>query len=441
MYKFSLSTIFIFILFLSSCSSEKPNALTESDAEAFLQRVELEDKTLGPIVSSAYWIGANFITYDSQKVVADYGKRYQLLALERARQASSFDKVEVSEENRRKLNLIKSSFVMPSPLNEALAGEISSISAELDAMYGTGEHCFSVDDCYDLEAFENIIDNSRDPEELLKAWEGWRNIGKPMKDMYLRMVEIGNQGANDLGYDGLTDLWFSKYDMPAEDFLDETDRVWDELKPLYDSLHCHVRDELSNFYGENIVSRSGNLPAHVLGNMWGQSWANIYDLVYKPENDQPSSEINLTNILIEKDIDEVEMVKIAEKFFISLGFEPLSNSFWERSLFIKPQDRNVVCHASAWDIDSDINDLRIKMCIERNAEDFSVIHHELGHIFYYQAYSDLPNIFQRGANDGFHEAVGDLLSLSITPNYLQKIGMVTAEEAARANSDPISPVS
>ena len=415
MYKFSLSTIFIFILFLSSCSSEKPNALTESDAEAFLQRVELEDKTLGPIVSSAYWIGANFITYDSQKVVADYGKRYQLLALERARQASSFDKVEVSEENRRKLNLIKSSFVMPSPLNESLAGEISSISAELDAMYGTGEHCFSVDDCYDLEAFENIIDNSRDPEELLKAWEGWRNIGKPMKDMYLRMVEIGNQGANDLGYDGLTDLWFSKYDMPAEDFLDETDRVWDELKPLYDALHCHVRDELSNFYGENIVSKSGNLPAHVLGNMWGQSWANIYDLVYTPESDQPSSEINLTNILIEKDIDEVEMVKIAEKFFISLGFEPLSNSFWERSLFIKPQDRNVVCHASAWDIDSDINDLRIKMCIERNAEDFSVIHHELGHIFYYQAYSDLPNIFQRGANDGFHEAVGDLLSLSITP--------------------------
>jgi len=185
--------------------------------------------------------------------------------------------------------------------------------------------------------------------------------------MYLRMVEIGNQGADDLGYDGLTDLWFSKYDMPAEDFLYETDRVWDELKPLYDALHCHVRDELSDFYGENIVSKTGNLPAHVLGNMWGQSWANIYDLVYKVEGNQPSSEINLTNILIEKDIDEVEMVKIAENFFISLGFEPLSDTFWERSLFVKPQDRNVVCHASAWDIDSDIDDLRIKMCIERNA--------------------------------------------------------------------------
>ncbi|MDA8613281.1 M2 family metallopeptidase [Gammaproteobacteria bacterium] len=437
MYKFLLSTVFLSILVLSSCSTEQPSALTESDVEAFLQRVELEDKTLGPIVSSAYWIGSNFITYDSQKVVADYGKRYQLLALERARQASAFDGVEVSEENRRKLNLIKSSFVMPSPLDDELAGEISAISAELDAMYGSGQHCFADDDCYDLEAFENIIDNSRDPAELLKAWEGWRNIGKPMKEMYLRMVEIGNQGANDLGYDGLTDLWFSQYDMPADEFLDETDRVWEELKPLYDALHCHVRDELSNYYGEGIVSKTGSLPAHVLGNMWGQSWSNIYDLVYTPSSSS-NSKIDLTSILKEKDIDEIEMVKIAENFFISLGFEPLSESFWERSLFVKPQDRNVVCHASAWDIDSEINDLRIKMCIERNAEDFSVIHHELGHIFYYQAYSHLPDIFQSGANDGFHEAVGDLLTLSITPDYLKKIDMVSEEEARQANADPIS---
>ena len=438
MYKLLLSTLLFSIIVISSCSSQETRALNESDVETFLERVELEDKTLGPIASSAYWISSNFITYDSQKVVADYGKRFQLLALERARQASSFDDVTVSEENRRKLNLIKSSFVMPSPLDEGLAGEISTISAGLDAMYGAGQHCFADDDCYDLEAFEGVIDNSRDPAELLKAWEGWRNIGKPMKEMYLRMVEIGNRGANDLGYDGLTDLWFSQYDMPAEDFLEETDRVWDELKPLYDSLHCHVRDELSNYYGEEIVAKSGNLPAHVLGNMWGQSWANIYDIVYTPESSLSSSEINVTDILIEKDIDEIEMVKIAENFFLSLGFEPLSDTFWERSLFVKPQDRNVVCHASAWDLDSEIDDLRIKMCIERNAEDFAVIHHELGHIFYYQAYSDLPDIFQSGANDGFHEAVGDLLTLSITPDYFQKIGMISEAEAKQAKADPIS---
>lgn len=438
MHKLLLSTLLLSIVVISSCSSQQASALNESDVEIFLERVELEDKTLGPVANSAYWIGSNFITYDSQKVVADYGKRFQLLALERARQAATFDKVQVSEENRRKLNLIKNSFVMPSPLDDALAGEIAGISAKLDAMYGTGQHCFGEGDCYDLEAFEAVIDNSRDPDELLKAWEGWRNIGKPMKDMYLRMVEIGNLGAKDLGYEGLTDLWFSQYDMPADDFLAETDRVWDELKPLYDALHCHVRNELSEHYGEAVVSKAGSMPAHVLGNMWGQSWANIYDLVYTPDNPSADTNIDLTKILEEKDIGEIEMVEIAENFFLSLGFEPLPKTFWERSLFIKPQDHNVVCHASAWDLDSDANDLRVKMCIERNAEDFSTIHHELGHIFYYQAYSQQPSIFQRGANDGFHEAVGDLLTLSITPDYYHKIGMITEAEAINAKSDPIS---
>jgi peptidyl-dipeptidase A len=445
MHKLLLSTVLLSIVVISSCSilvevsSQQTPALNESDVETFLERVELEDKTLGPVASSAYWLQANFITYDSQKVVADYGKRFQLLALERARQASTFDDVEVSEENRRKLNLIKNSFVMPSPLDDTLAGEIANIMAELDAMYGAGQHCFGEGDCYDLEAFEGVIDNSRDPDELLKAWEGWRNIGTPMKDKYLRMVEIGNLGAKDLGYEGLTDLWFSQYDMPAEEFLAETDRVWDELKPLYDALHCHVRSELSEHYGEEIVSKEGVLPAHVLGNMWGQSWANVYDLVYTPDNPNASSGIDLTKILEEKNIDEIEMTKIAENFFISLGFQPLPDTFWERSLFVKPQDRSVVCHASAWNLDADVNDLRIKMCIERNAEDFSTIHHELGHIFYYQAYnSTQPSVFQSGANDGFHEAVGDLLSLSITPEYYNKIGLISEAEAKDATSDPIS---
>ncbi|MDB9906578.1 M2 family metallopeptidase [Gammaproteobacteria bacterium] len=439
MHKLLLSTVLLSIVVISSCSSQQAPALNESDVETFLERVELEDKTLGPVASSAYWLQANFITYDSQKVVADYGKRFQLLALERARQASTFDDVEVSEENRRKLNLIKNSFVMPSPLDDTLAGEIANIMAELDAMYGAGQHCFGEGDCYDLEAFEGVIDNSRDPDELLKAWEGWRNIGTPMKDKYLRMVEIGNLGAKDLGYEGLTDLWFSQYDMPAEEFLAETDRVWDELKPLYDALHCHVRSELSEHYGEEVVSKEGVLPAHVLGNMWGQSWANVYDLVYTPDNPNASSGIDLTNILEEKNIDEIEMTKIAENFFISLGFQPLPDTFWERSLFVKPQDRSVVCHASAWNLDADANDLRIKMCIERNAEDFSTIHHELGHIFYYQAYnSTQPSVFQSGANDGFHEAVGDLLALSITPEYYNKIGLISEAEAKAATSDPIS---
>ena len=425
-------TIFITV----SCSTNDSKVKTISDVESFLEKVEQEDKTLGPVISSAYWISSNFITYDSQKIVADFGKRYSLMSVERANEAATFDDLDLPEDMRRKLDLIKGGFVMPAPLDDALAGELANIESELGAMYGSGEHCFSENDCYDLEAFEKIIDSSRNPDELLKAWTGWREIGKPMKDKYLRMVEIGELGAKDLGYDGLTDLWFSKYDMPAEDFLADTDRVWEEVKPLYDALQCHVRDKLNEEYGNDVVPAEGMLPAHILGNMWGQSWANIYDIVFE-ENPNTES-IDLTSIIQERDLTEIEMVEIAEDFFLSLGFEPLPDTFWERSLFVKPQDRNVVCHASAWDLDPATKDIRIKMCIEKNAEDFVTIHHELGHIFYYQAYNDLPSVYRSGANDGFHEAVGDLLALSITPDYLTQIGFVTEEKAEAAEQDPIA---
>ena len=425
-------TIFITV----SCSTNDSKVKTISDVESFLEKVEQEDKTLGPVISSAYWISSNFITYDSQKIVADFGKRYSLMSVERANEAATFDDLDLPEDMRRKLDLIKGGFVMPAPLDEALAGELANIESELGAMYGLGEHCFSENDCYDLEAFEEIIDSSRNPDELLKAWTGWREIGKPMKDKYLRMVEIGELGAKDLGYDGLTDLWFSKYDMPAEDFLTDTDRVWEEVKPLYDALQCHVRDKLNEEYGNDVVPAEGMLPAHILGNMWGQSWANIYDIVFE-ENPNTES-IDLTSIIQERDLTEIEMVEIAEDFFLSLGFDPLPDTFWERSLFVKPQDRNVVCHASAWDLDPATKDIRIKMCIEKNAEDFVTIHHELGHIFYYQAYNDLPSVYRSGANDGFHEAVGDLLALSITPDYLTQIGFVTEEKAEAAEQDPIA---
>jgi peptidyl-dipeptidase A len=431
-----LFILVITILITVSCSTNDSKAKTISDVETFLERVEQEDKALGPVISSAYWISSNFITYDSQMIVADFGKRYSLMSVERANEAATFDSLDLPEDMRRKLDLIKGGFVMPAPLDEELAGELADIESELGAMYGSGSHCFSEDECYDLEAFEQIIDSSRNSDELLKAWAGWREIGKPMKDKYLRMVEIGELGAKDLGYDGLTDLWFSKYDMPAEEFLADTDRVWEEVKPLYDALQCHVRDKLVDEYGNDVMPDNGMLPAHILGNMWGQSWANIYDLVF--EEDPNTESIDLTSIIQDKNLSEIEMVEIAEDFFLSLGFEPLPDTFWERSLFVKPQDRNVVCHASAWDLDPATKDIRIKMCIEKNAEDFVTIHHELGHIFYYQAYNHLPSVYRSGANDGFHEAVGDLLSLSITPDYLTQIGFVSEAEADAAEKDPIA---
>ena len=425
----------IFIIIVTSCAPSSEQTLSNQDLEEFLANVELENKKDGPVIYSASWISSNFITYDSQKVIADYGTKSTLKSLERSREAASFDGLDTSKENQRMLNILKSSFVMPPPLDEELASELSEITTSLEAMYGSGEYCFDGEECYDLEAFESIIDNSRDPKELLRAWEGWHEIGKPMKPMYMRMVDIGNQGSVDLGYEGLSDLWFSKYDMPAEDFLDDTDRVWSEVKPLYDALHCHVRAKLNEHYGDEVISKTGPLPVHMLGNMWGQSWSNIYDLVYEEKPD--SKYIDVTKIINEKSLSEIEMVEYAEDFFISMGFKPLPKTFWERSLFVKPRDRSVVCHASAWNLDPANNDLRIKMCIEKNEEDFITIHHELGHIFYYQAYNHIPTVFQAGANDGFHEAFGDLLTLSITPDYLVDIGFISEDDAEEVKQDPI----
>ena len=428
-------SIYLIVLIVASCVPGSEQIDRNKELEDFLNNIEDENKKDGPIIYSASWISSNFITYDSQKVIADYGTRYTLKSLERSREASAFDDLSTSTENRRMLNILKSSFVMPPPLNKELASELSSITTSLEAMYGSGEHCYEDGSCYDLEAFESIIDNSRNPEELLKAWHGWHEIGKPMKPMYMRMVDIGNQGSRDLGYQGLSDLWFSKYDMPADDFLNETDRVWEEVKPLYDALHCHVRAKLNEHYGDDVVPESGPLPVHLLGNMWGQSWSNIYDLVYTEESQQNS--VDVTKIIEEKGLNEIEMVEYAEDFFLSIGFEPLPDTFWERSLFVKPRDRSVVCHASAWNLDPANNDLRIKMCIQKNEEDFVTIHHELGHIFYYQAYNHLPTLFQGGANDGFHEAFGDLLTLSITPDYLTQIDFISEKEASVAKEDPI----
>ena len=432
-----MKKIFLSICILAlivGCSNDQGSNLSEDDVKEFLSAYEKKYTQDGPVISSAFWIASNFISHDSQVIAADYSKRYTLDALESARTAASFDGLDLDPLDRRALNLIKNGFVMPPPLDEDLAGELSQIMTELEAMYGTGKHCFREDDCYDLEAFESIIDNSRDPDELLKAWSGWRQISPPMKDKYLRMVEIGNQGSSDLGFSGLSDLWFSKYDMSNEEFSLLVDQVYEDMRPLYESLQCHVRAELNDYYGDEIVPIDKPIPAHLLGNMWAQSWSNISDIVYDFDD---TSSIDLTQIILDRELSEVEMVEIAESFFLSLGFDPLTDTFWDRSLFVKPKDRDVVCHASAWDIDSQKQDLRIKMCIQKNEEDFITIHHELGHIFYYQAYADLPEVFQSGANDGFHEAVGDLLSLSITPSYLKDIDFISEEEAERSKENAI----
>ena len=224
-------------------------------------------------------------------------------------------------------------------------------------------------------------------------------------------------------------MWREKYDMPPDAFASELDRLWIQVRPLYLSLHTYTRKKLREKYGAAVVPADGPIPAHLLGNMWAQTWDNIYPLLAPPAADPG---YDLSAILKQRNTTAQQMAHYGESFFTSLGFAPLPPTFWERSLFTKPRDREVVCHASAWDLDSD-NDLRIKMCIEPTAEDFLTIHHELGHNFYQRAYNQQPPLFRDSANDGFHEAIGDTIALSVTPDYLVKIGLI--EKAPDASRD------
>ena len=276
-----------------------------------------------------------------------------------------------------------------------------------------------------------LLATSRDPEELKRAWIGWHAVGAPMRQRYARLVELGNKGSSELGYSDVGVIWRSMYDMPPDQFAKETDRLWEQLRPLYESLHAYVRGQLSKKYGADLVPAHGPIPAQLLGNPWSQEWNNVYSLMDSPK---PAQSYDLTKILQERHTDARGMVKYGEGFFTSLGFAPLPKTFWERSLFTKPADRDVICHASAWDVDSK-EDLRIKMCIQITEEDFRVIHHELGHNFYQRAYDTQPPLFQSSANDGFHEAVGDTIALSVTPEYLKKIGLIDTVPASSQDVD------
>ncbi|HXG57553.1 MAG TPA: M2 family metallopeptidase, partial [Thermoanaerobaculia bacterium] len=337
----------------------------------------------------------------------------------------------VAPDVRRKLNLLKLALTAPGPSDPAKTAELAQLGAELEAMYGAGKYCPQGGECLDVNAISSIMRTSRDPKKLAEVWTGWHTISPPMRPKYTRFVELMNEGARELGYRDVGALWRSNYDMPPEAFESEVDRLWGQVKPLYDSLHCYVRWNLTKKYGPGVVPPGKPIRADLLGNIWAQEWGNIYDLV-APKGLPPRG-YDLTEVLKKrKDIDEIEMVRIGERFFTSLGFDPLPKTFWERSLFVKPRDREVVCHASAWDVDNR-EDLRIKMCIQKTEEDFKVIHHELGHNFYQRAYKDQPHLFKGSANDGFHEALGDTIALSVTPAYLVKIGLIAKEPPAAAD--------
>ncbi len=413
----------------------QPMSINESspsveDAKAFLIKAEKQLAEMGKELSHASWLASTYINYDSQIVEATASQRFIDLSVQLASQAAQFNALDLEAVDRRKMELLKQVLVFPAPQNSAKSKELAEIGSKMSAMYGSGEYCRTMSDgkeaCFSGDKLENIMSTSRNPDELKEVWEGWRKISPPMKPLYQRQVEIGNQGASELGYDNLSIFWRSKYDMDPDAFANDADAQWNKVKPFYDALHCHVRAKLNEHYGNDVVPAKGPIPAHVLGNQWAQQWGNIYDLV-QPENTDLG--YNLDELVKENITDEISMVKVAEGFFTSLGFEPLPNTFYERSMFVEPVDHKAVCHASAWNLDGK-DDLRIKMCIDKTAEDFETIHHELGHNFYQRAYNNQPVLFQGSANDGFHEATGDTISLSVTPKYLVDIGWLEKEPGA-----------
>ncbi|MGV5001865.1 M2 family metallopeptidase [Shewanella xiamenensis] len=413
----------------ADATTANKNAPDKAQAIAFIQDAEAQMAQLSIEANRAEWIYSNFITEDTAALSAAVGEKVSAASVKFATEAAKYANVELDPANARKLNNLRSALVLPAPLDPAKNAELAQISSELNGLYGKGKYCFADGKCMTQPELSTLMAESRDPAKLLEAWKGWREIAKPMRPLFQREVELANEGAKDLGYANLSELWRSQYDMKPDEFSQELDRLWGQVKPLYESLHCYVRGELNNEYGDAIAPKTGPIPAHLLGNMWAQQWGNVYDLV-APNYADPGYDV--TELLEQKGYDEQKMVKQAESFFTSLGFAPLPESFWSRSLFLQPKDRDVVCHASAWDLDN-LDDIRIKMCIQKTAEDFTVIHHELGHNFYQRAYKQQPFLFKNSANDGFHEAIGDTIALSITPSYLKQIGLL--EDVPDASKD------
>ena len=428
-----ISTLALSAALMATPVMAQENAPTVADAEAFVAKAEKDLFGFSIEGGRVAWINATYIIDDTDALAAKYGEVGTEKAVQYALEAAKYQAVPgLTAETRRKLDILRGGLVLPAPTREGAAAELATIGTRLQSSYGKGKGMLKGQPISgsDIEA---EMGASRNPEELKEMWVSWHdNVGQPMGKDYARMVEIANDGATELGFKDVGAMWRSGYDMPADEFANLTDKLWLEVKPLYDELHTFVRGKLNAKYGDAVQAKTGPIRADLLGNMWAQEWGNIYDIVAPAGSGDIGYDIG--DLLKAKNIDEIGMVKIGEGFFSSLGFAPLPQSFYARSQFLKPRDREVVCHASAWNIDN-VDDLRIKMCIKVNSSDFVTIHHELGHNYYQRAYNQQSYLHLNGANDGFHEAIGDAVALSITPEYLVQIGLLDKDKVPSADKD------
>jgi peptidyl-dipeptidase A len=426
---------------------------TAAEADKFVADVNADIKRMLPYFSAANWVQATYITDDTQLLSSRANEEYLNWQARRVEESKRFTGVEgMSADTARAIMLLKN-VSAPAPSDPALQGELAKILSKMEANYGAGKWCRAENDCLNLTEIEKIInDPNQTPEARAAAWKGWQETARPIRKDYQRFVEIVNTGAKEMGFADTGEVWRGAYDMKPDEFAQETERLWGQVKPLYDELHCFVRGKLNAKYGDAVVPKDGKIPAHLLGNMWAQSWSNVYPLLepykgvasldvtaaLKKQRDAEFARIRseskartpeqIADASHKADAEmSVKMTKVAEDFYVSLGMPKLPDSFWKKSMLTRPRDREVVCHASAWDLNME-GDVRIKQCIEPNEEELTTIHHELGHIYYDLMYNPLPPMFQGAAHDGFHEAIGDTVTLSLTPAHLHKIGLVPAQK-------------
>ncbi len=462
-------------LSLSCVSAVAQKPPTVADAQAFLDRANAALLKAATDESHAEWLAETYINEDSEATTALLGEQGSKLNLDLIEESHKFDKLTLPAPMRRQMMLLQVN-APAAPHDAKLLAEESQLGASLMGQYGKGKYCPDTakpDKCMGIDDIDAAMAKSRDPQELTKLWVGWHSIGAPMRTQYTRLVDLQNIGAKEQGYKDTGELWRAGYDMTPAEFSAELNRAWTQLEPLYRELHTYVRHRLIAKYGAAAEGKDGMIPAQLLGNTWAQEWGNIYDIVaptdpklsqFKPLDLQaalkkqiaekdPAAQLSFTYQLCSDTkrafsgvcpaagSDQLhdsqlaaakDMVKYGESFFTSLGFPALPKTFWERSMFVHPRDREAVCHASAWDIDQ-VDDLRVKMCIEVSDDYFTTVHHELGHNFYQRAYNKQPMIFRSGANDGFHEAIGDAIALSITPSYLKQLKLTDTEPPAEAD--------
>jgi len=398
----------------------------EVQAALFIQTAEEELRQSAVRSTFASWNYESNITDATQKVSDRATEAASLLTKKLGKEAQKFDIAQIQNlDVKRKLKLMKN--IGTAALPKQQLKEFIELTTNMGKAYSTakvldretGQKSLSLE-----PELTTILARSRDPATLRYYWEQWREqSGKKIRNMYHKYVGLYNQAAKANGFVDASLMKVSAYE--SDTFQQEMEDTWQGLRPLYQQLHAYVRTKLGEHYGPDVVPGRGPLPAHLLGNMWAQSWNNIADIL-RPFPTKPS--INVTGEMIRQGWTPRKMFEKADDFFQSMGMDPMPPKFWSGSILEKPKDgRELTCHASAWDFYNG-EDFRIKQCTRVNQEDFVTVNHEMGHVQYFLQYNNQSYLYRDGANPGFHEGVADILSLAVgTATYFQKLGLLGEE--------------